>query len=121
MRYSAHGGRDAPGSEHPGSGGVEDTTGGHARATALARERDRAPEAADRQAAADAVRPPLGESPAADRAAGAAAGRPGGEEGPADQPGPEPASCPSRCQPSYSLEAIAASACRTPATRDPDL
>src|SRR6185312_1818057 len=51
--------------------------------TALASERDRASEAAHRQAAAHAVRAQVGEDPAADRTTGAEAGRTGNCKSPA--------------------------------------
>ena len=45
--YSAHVDHDASRSERTGSRGVEGISGCHSRATAVARERDRAPEAAE--------------------------------------------------------------------------
>ena len=63
-----------------------------------ARERDRASEAADRQAAAHAVRAQVGEAGAADRAAGTAAGRAASETS-----GERAARAESPCRPGISL------------------
>src|SRR5271155_1439490 len=75
MRYSTHVSHDASRSESSSRGSVESAGPGATRATALARKRDRASEAADRQAAAHAVWTEVGEVGAADRATGVAAGR----------------------------------------------